>query len=220
MAARHVELRRPASPARSVTSAGKVEQRSRLQHWSSDDRVRGGCAHQQRRNHRMGNDDPDEPGCLESHRRREPDGTVVGSAVAPTMMSQGSGSIIKISSVGGLGRSNACFAYGATNWALRGMTRGAAQELGPYGVRVNAVLPGTIESRMIEGQDRDAMLSCIPSAGPIRSRSRTCRRRRGVATDIRRPRGAAKAVRRGRTPRRAVRPGPGQPHGRRRVLVS
>ena len=30
------------------------------------------------------------------------------------------------------------------------MTKGAAQELGPHGIRVNAVLPGTIESRMIE----------------------------------------------------------------------
>jgi 3alpha(or 20beta)-hydroxysteroid dehydrogenase len=83
-------------------------------------------------------------------------------AVAPVMMEQRSGSIINISSVGGLGGSSPCFAYGATKWALRGMTRGAAQELGPYGVRVNAVLPGTIESRMIDGQDRDAMISRIP----------------------------------------------------------
>ena len=83
-------------------------------------------------------------------------------AVAPVMIEQGSGSIINISSVGGLGGSSPCFAYGTTKWALRGMTRGAAQELGPHGIRVNAVLPGTIESRMIEGQDRDAMISRIP----------------------------------------------------------
>jgi 3alpha(or 20beta)-hydroxysteroid dehydrogenase len=83
-------------------------------------------------------------------------------AVAPTMKAQGSGSIVNISSVGGLGGSSPCFAYGATKWAVRGMTRGAAQELGPFGIRVNAVLPGTIESRMIEGQDRDALASAIP----------------------------------------------------------
>jgi 3alpha(or 20beta)-hydroxysteroid dehydrogenase len=83
-------------------------------------------------------------------------------AVAPVMIAQGSGSIINISSVGGLGGSSPCFAYGTTKWALRGMTRGAAQELGRHGIRVNAVLPGTIESRMIEGQNRDAMISRIP----------------------------------------------------------
>ena len=83
-------------------------------------------------------------------------------AVAPVMIEQRAGSIVNISSVGGLGGSSPCFAYGTTKWALRGMTRGAAQELGRYGVRVNAVLPGTIESRMIEGQDRQAMISNIP----------------------------------------------------------
>jgi 3alpha(or 20beta)-hydroxysteroid dehydrogenase len=83
-------------------------------------------------------------------------------AVAPTMIEQRSGSIINISSIGGLGGSSPCFAYGATKWALRGMTRGAAQELGPFGIRVNAVLPGTIESTMIDGMDRDAMADRIP----------------------------------------------------------
>jgi 3alpha(or 20beta)-hydroxysteroid dehydrogenase len=83
-------------------------------------------------------------------------------AVAPTMIRQGSGSIINISSVGGLGGSSPCYAYGATKWALRGMTRGAAQELGPHGVRVNAVLPGTIQSRMIESMDTVAMAERIP----------------------------------------------------------
>jgi 3alpha(or 20beta)-hydroxysteroid dehydrogenase len=42
------------------------------------------------------------------------------------------------------------------------MTRGAAQELGPHGVRVNAILPGTIDSRMIENMDKDAMVERIP----------------------------------------------------------
>ena len=42
------------------------------------------------------------------------------------------------------------------------MTRGAAQELGPFNVRVNAILPGTIRSRMIDGMDLDAMAAGIP----------------------------------------------------------
>ena len=83
-------------------------------------------------------------------------------AVAPAMKAQRSGSIINISSVGGLGGSSPCFAYGATKWALRGMTRGAAQELGPFGIRVNAVLPGTVESRMIESLDREKLAASIP----------------------------------------------------------
>jgi len=83
-------------------------------------------------------------------------------AVAPVMKRQRSGSIINTSSVGGLGGSSPCYAYGATKWALRGMTRGAAQELGPFNVRVNAILPGTIRSRMIEGMDLAAMTERIP----------------------------------------------------------
>jgi 3alpha(or 20beta)-hydroxysteroid dehydrogenase len=83
-------------------------------------------------------------------------------AVAPVMIRQGSGSIVNISSVGGLGGSGPCFAYGTTKWALRGMTRGAAQELGPHGIRVNAVLPGSIESRMIESMNHDVLAKAAP----------------------------------------------------------
>jgi 3alpha(or 20beta)-hydroxysteroid dehydrogenase len=61
-------------------------------------------------------------------------GVLLGmQAVAPQMMSQRSGSIINISSIGGMRGSGPCFAYGATKWAVRGMTKGAAQELGPDG---------------------------------------------------------------------------------------
>jgi 3alpha(or 20beta)-hydroxysteroid dehydrogenase len=83
-------------------------------------------------------------------------------AVAPTMIRQGSGSIVNLSSVGGLGGSSPAFAYGATKWAVRGMTRGAAQELGPHGIRVNAILPGSIESRMIENMDHGVLAKAAP----------------------------------------------------------
>ncbi len=83
-------------------------------------------------------------------------------AVAPVMKRQGSGSIVNLSSIGGLGGSSPCFAYGATKWALRGMTRGAAQELGPHGIRVNAILPGSVESRMIAGMDRETLIKATP----------------------------------------------------------
>ena len=103
-------------------------------------------------------------------------------AVAPVMCPQGSGSIVNTSSVGGLGGSSPCFAYGASKWALRGMTRGAAQELGPFGVRVNAILPGTIESRMIEGQDPGAMARGIP-LGRIGVREEVARLTLWLASD-------------------------------------
>ncbi len=83
-------------------------------------------------------------------------------AVAPIMKAQGSGSIINISSVGGLGGSSPCYAYGATKWALRGMTRGAAQELGPFGVRANAILPGFVEGQMIANMDTERGAQSVP----------------------------------------------------------
>jgi 3alpha(or 20beta)-hydroxysteroid dehydrogenase len=62
-------------------------------------------------------------------------------AVVPTMKEAGGGSIVNISSVDGLSAKNGLVAYAATKWALRGMTRVAAIELGKYGIRVNAVCP-------------------------------------------------------------------------------
>jgi NAD(P)-dependent dehydrogenase (short-subunit alcohol dehydrogenase family) len=103
-------------------------------------------------------------------------------AVAPTMRAQRAGSIVNTSSVGGLGGSSPCFAYGASKWALRGMTRGAAQELGPDGIRVNAILPGTIESRMIEGQDPALMARGIP-LGRIGAREEVARLTLWLASD-------------------------------------
>jgi 3alpha(or 20beta)-hydroxysteroid dehydrogenase len=103
-------------------------------------------------------------------------------AVAPVMRARGSGSIVNTSSVGGLGGSSPCFAYGASKWALRGMTRGAAQELGSHGIRVNAILPGTIESRMIEGQDPGAMARGIP-LGRIGVREEVARLTLWLASD-------------------------------------
>jgi 3alpha(or 20beta)-hydroxysteroid dehydrogenase len=103
-------------------------------------------------------------------------------AVAPAMQAQRSGSIVNTSSVGGLGGSSPCYAYGATKWAVRGMTRSAAQELGPFGIRVNAILPGTIESRMIEGHDRDVLARTIP-LGRIGARDDVARLTLWLASD-------------------------------------
>jgi 3alpha(or 20beta)-hydroxysteroid dehydrogenase len=74
-------------------------------------------------------------------------------AVAPHMIEQKGGSIINISSIAGLRGSSAAFAYGATKWAVRGMTKSAAKELAPHGVRVNSIHPGIIDTPMLRALD-------------------------------------------------------------------
>jgi 3alpha(or 20beta)-hydroxysteroid dehydrogenase len=69
-------------------------------------------------------------------------GTFLGiRAVAPTMKRQRSGSIVNVSSIDGLQGHNGAVAYCASKWAVRGITRVAALELGRFGVRVNCVCP-------------------------------------------------------------------------------
>ena len=83
-------------------------------------------------------------------------------AVAPQMINQKSGSIINLSSIAGLRGTSPCFAYGATKWAVRGMTKSAAQELGPHGVRVNSIHPGIIDTPMMEGIPLDQLTTNVP----------------------------------------------------------
>jgi 3alpha(or 20beta)-hydroxysteroid dehydrogenase len=83
-------------------------------------------------------------------------------AVAPQMIKQKSGSIINISSIAGLRGAGPCFAYGATKWAVRGMTKSAAHELGQHGIRVNSIHPGIIDTPMMAGIPLDRLTSMVP----------------------------------------------------------
>ncbi|MCY4427749.1 MAG: glucose 1-dehydrogenase [Halieaceae bacterium] len=69
-------------------------------------------------------------------------------AVIPHMKEAGGGSIINVSSIDGLHSSPGLSAYSSSKWAIRGLTKNAAIELGQYGIRVNSVHPGGIYTAM------------------------------------------------------------------------
>ncbi|SES33991.1 3alpha(or 20beta)-hydroxysteroid dehydrogenase [Lentzea xinjiangensis] len=77
-------------------------------------------------------------------------GTFLGMrAVAEPMKRAGGGSIVNVSSVEGLAGMPYLVAYTASKFAIRGMTKVAAMELGPHGIRVNSVHPGAIDTPMV-----------------------------------------------------------------------
>lgn len=89
-------------------------------------------------------------------------------AVARTMRKNGGGSIINASSTEGLGGMAGTVAYGATKFAVRGMTKGAAHELGPHNIRVNSVHPGMIDTPMTRVHGGDAAMEYGASKVPLR----------------------------------------------------
>ena len=66
-------------------------------------------------------------------------------AVVPSMIEWRSGKIINIAGTSGLRGYRFRAAYSSSKWALRGLTRTLALEVGPYGVNVNAICPGVVE---------------------------------------------------------------------------
>jgi 3alpha(or 20beta)-hydroxysteroid dehydrogenase len=84
-------------------------------------------------------------------------------AVAPPMMQARSGTIINIASGAGAKGTVGIFAYSTSKWAVRGMTRSAARELAPFNIRVNAVLPGLIDTPMVSARaGREAFIDKVP----------------------------------------------------------
>jgi NAD(P)-dependent dehydrogenase (short-subunit alcohol dehydrogenase family) len=75
---------------------------------------------------------------------------LVARRAAPILKRQRGGAIVIISSNYGLFAQRSRSAYVASKWALIGLTKTLAMELGPFGVRANAICPGNVEGERIE----------------------------------------------------------------------
>ncbi|MCB2078157.1 MAG: SDR family oxidoreductase [Novosphingobium sp.] len=97
-------------------------------------------------------------------------GVFIGlQAVMPAMIGQGAGSIINTSSIAGMIGAPSMAGYIASKHAVLGLTKVAALEGAPAGVRVNSVHPGFIDSRMLSdiatrlGGDAAGMAGAVPA---------------------------------------------------------
>ncbi|WP_413366600.1 glucose 1-dehydrogenase [Lysinibacillus sp. 3P01SB] len=87
-------------------------------------------------------------------------------AVAPSMMKAGGGSIVNISSMNGLVAG--AIGYTDTKFAVRGMTKAAALNLAPMGIRVNSVHPGVIATPMVVQEDTKAAVEEFSKHIPLK----------------------------------------------------
>jgi 3alpha(or 20beta)-hydroxysteroid dehydrogenase len=95
-------------------------------------------------------------------------GTFLGmKAVVPHMVENQRGSIVNISSVAGLRGAPGMIAYGASKWAVRGMTKSVARECAPFGVRVNSIHPGIIETPMLEEFEKWGIMPQVMEQVPV-----------------------------------------------------
>jgi 3alpha(or 20beta)-hydroxysteroid dehydrogenase len=77
----------------------------------------------------------------------------------PALRRAGGGSIVNVCSVAGLYGIPGLIAYGASKWALRGMTKVVALEVGKDNIRVNALHPGSVDTPMMAPDlDRAALV--------------------------------------------------------------
>jgi len=86
-------------------------------------------------------------------------------AVLPAMLQKQAGAIVNISSMWGQAGASCEAAYSATKGAVIALTQALARELGPSGIRVNAVSPGVIDTQMnaqLSPADRAALAAETP----------------------------------------------------------
>lgn len=96
--------------------------------------------------------------------------------LAPLIRRRGGGSIVNLSSSVATNGTVGATGYSSTKWSVRGLTRDAALELGPWGIRVNAVLPGSIHTAMTPAAGTSATRAAFFDGLPVP--------RQGQAVDI------------------------------------
>ncbi|MBS5936865.1 glucose 1-dehydrogenase [Clostridium sartagoforme] len=87
-------------------------------------------------------------------------------ALVPSMKKVGTASIINISSMNGI--VGGAIGYTDTKFAVRGMTKAAALQLSQFGIRVNSVHPGVIETPMVTEGDSYEAIKQLAKQIPIR----------------------------------------------------
>lgn len=93
-------------------------------------------------------------------------GTFQGmQAVVAPMRAAGGGSIINVSSIEGLRGAPMVHPYVASKWAVRGLAKSAALELGRYNIRVNSLHPGFIKTPMTEHFPDDMVITPLGRPG-------------------------------------------------------
>ena len=87
--------------------------------------------------------------------------------VARVMKDNGGGSIINTSSMVGTYGGRMQTAYSSSKFGINGLTKSCAKELGPYGIRVNAVAPGAVATDMVKEFTDDKMRAFMASVTPL-----------------------------------------------------
>lgn len=95
-------------------------------------------------------------------------GTFLGIKTATEALAAARGCIVNVASVAGLKGSPGTFSYATTKFAVRGMTRSAAHDLAPLGIRVNAVLPGPIDTPMFHATSIPGFKEAIAQATALK----------------------------------------------------
>lgn len=87
--------------------------------------------------------------------------------VAPIMRDQGGGSIVNTSSMVGTYGGKMQTAYSSSKFAVNGLTKSCAKELGPYHIRVNAVAPGVVGTDMVAQSVDERMMAGLKALTPL-----------------------------------------------------
>ena len=95
-------------------------------------------------------------------------GTFLGmQAVVEQLKKAGGGSIINVSSIEGLRGAPMVHPYVASKWAVRGLAKSAAIELGPKNIRVNSIHPGFIRTPMTKHFPDDMVTAPLRRPGRV-----------------------------------------------------